>query len=84
MNWMQDGKCYGSSMDFFPAKGKPVDHLKAFCRDCPVRRDCAVFAIWGQPYDDTYDHGVWGGLSVNERQAVRRGHADLDHLLASS
>lgn len=83
--WMKDGLCYGSNLDFFPSKGVNIKDHRDMCRECPVRRDCAAFAIWGPPdYEDLYDHGVWGGLSVNERKAIRRGHADLDEMLASS
>ncbi len=58
---------------FFPvsASGKSLEQVtaaKAVCAACPVRQECLAFAFrTGQA------HGIWGGLTVEERQqALRR------------
>ncbi|CAN5833641.1 WhiB family transcriptional regulator [soil metagenome] len=39
---------------------------KALCAQCPVVRQCLEYAMQvNEP------HGVWGGLSSNERQALQ-------------
>jgi WhiB family transcriptional regulator, redox-sensing transcriptional regulator len=41
---------------------------KAICARCPVIRECAVYALTaGERY------GVWGGLSEQDRAALRLG-----------
>jgi WhiB family transcriptional regulator, redox-sensing transcriptional regulator len=52
---------------FFPvsASGPSLDQVtqaKAICAGCPVRRQCLAFAL-----DTRQDHGVWGGMSEEER-----------------
>ncbi|MGH9195474.1 MAG: WhiB family transcriptional regulator [Acidimicrobiia bacterium] len=49
-----------------------IEEAKKVCRECRVRKDCLAWALaTGQ------DNGVWGGLSEDERKAVRRGEAVL-------
>lgn len=49
-----------------------IEEAKRICRACGVRRDCLAWALaTGQ------DNGVWGGLSEDERKALRRGEAVL-------
>jgi len=44
-----------------------VAEAKAVCRRCPVSGECLAWALAsGQ------DDGVWGGLSEDERRALRR------------
>ncbi|MFF5968187.1 WhiB family transcriptional regulator [Streptomyces collinus] len=40
---------------------------KALCDRCPVREACADYAI-----DNGYRDGVWGGLTIAERDARAR------------
>ena len=43
---------------------------KAVCRRCPVSDECLQFALRsGQ------DSGIWGGMSEDERRALKRRHA---------
>lgn len=63
-----DGLCTQITPDvFFPEKGDSVEPAKAVCRDCPVRAACLDYAL---ARDEP--HGVWGGMSVNERQRLRQ------------
>jgi WhiB family redox-sensing transcriptional regulator len=52
---------------FFPvsASGPSLDQVtqaKAIYAGCPVRRQCLAFAL-----DSRQDHGVWGGISEQQR-----------------
>ncbi|GAA4983436.1 WhiB family transcriptional regulator [Yinghuangia aomiensis] len=40
---------------------------KSLCRSCPVRRDCLVAAL-----EEHDEHTIRGGLTVEERRALRR------------
>jgi WhiB family redox-sensing transcriptional regulator len=40
---------------------------KAICAECPMKLDCATYAI------ETGQHGIWGGTTESERLAIRRG-----------
>ncbi|MER0476934.1 WhiB family transcriptional regulator [Streptomyces sp. Edi2] len=44
-----------------------IEEAKAVCRTCPVMERCLQWALeYGQ------DSGVWGGLSEDERRAMKR------------
>ena len=53
------------------AKRRRERAAKAICLGCPVREECAGYAIAARE-----PHGVWGGLSEHERERIWRG---LDH-----
>lgn len=77
--WRYRAKCKGIDTDiFYPPRDKDkykeiADKAKAICygRDglpeCPVRKQCVLYA---ESMDDT--HGVWGGMSHRERNALKR------------
>jgi WhiB family transcriptional regulator, redox-sensing transcriptional regulator len=63
---------------FFPEKGGGSRDAKRICRQCPVRAECLEYALAN---DERV--GVWGGLSVSERdrmakQAASAPDADAD------
>lgn len=39
---------------------------KSICGRCPHRRECAEWGIQKEA------HGIWGGLTIRDRQRVRR------------
>ena len=47
-----------------------IDHAKRVCEQCTVTEECLEFAL-----DTNQDSGVWGGLSEEERRAIRRQRA---------
>lgn len=59
---------------FFPAGAtgaalEQIEQAKTVCRSCPVKQQCLQWAL-----DNHQDHGVWGGLSEEERRNLRRLH----------
>lgn len=44
--------------------------VAAICGRCPVRSECLMEAIDRRPDEDV---GIWGGTSVAQRRAIRRG-----------
>ncbi|MFJ5037995.1 WhiB family transcriptional regulator [Streptomyces parvulus] len=48
-----------------------TDHAKALCAGCPVREACADYAI-----DNDFRDGIWGGLTVAERDKRHRARAE--------
>jgi WhiB family redox-sensing transcriptional regulator len=68
--WESQARCRGlNTNDFFPEVGtNTVGFLRKFCLECPVARECLDFAI-----ENSMDYGVWGGMSVEERIAIRLG-----------
>lgn len=74
--WMTRAACLGlpePEIDriFYPEvpKGQPISisEAKTFCDRCPVRRSCLAYAIAHK-----IRHGVWGGYSERQRQALGR------------
>lgn len=67
-SWQDLAGCRDADTElFYPEAGKRSGPAKAFCARCPVRRQCLAHAL-----EVGERHGVWGGLSEDERRAVRR------------
>ena len=73
MNWYQHAACRGQDPElFFPigASGAALLQLKeakAVCAGCPVQCLCLEWAVLAG-----IDHGVWGGMSEEERRTIKR------------
>jgi WhiB family redox-sensing transcriptional regulator len=72
--WRERGACLQQPDPelFFPIGStgpafRQVEQAKQVCAGCLVRDPCLEFAI-----TTGVDHGVWGGLSEDERRALRR------------
>lgn len=74
--WQLRARCRGADLDVFfhppgerePSRSVRVAAARAFCASCPVREQCAEFALQTrEPY------GIWGGLSEDERQDLIYG-----------
>lgn len=66
--WLKDAACRGMDLAlFFPGRGDTTTFNEAVkvCQGCPVREQCL---------DDGLDElwGVRGGMSENQRKALRR------------
>lgn len=73
MDWRTRAACRDVDPELFfpigttgPALSQ-IDQAKAVCRSCDVADECLSWAI-----ESGQDSGVWGGLSEDERRAVRR------------
>ncbi len=73
MDWRQRAACIDEDPElFFPVgtTGQALEQLeqaKAVCHTCEVRDECLQWAL-----ETHQDSGVWGGMSEEERRALRR------------
>lgn len=73
MDWVHRARCKDEDPELFfpigttgPAAAQ-IERAKAICMQCEVRVHCLEWALaTGQ------DAGVWGGMSEEERRALRR------------
>lgn len=74
--WRHRAACRGKDTErFFPVgnKGpalKQIAEAKAVCGHCPVRSECLAWAL-----ESGQDAGIWGGMSEDERRALKRRNA---------
>ena len=73
MDWRDKSACLTVDPElFFPVgnTGPALDQIekaKQVCAQCPVIENCLQYAI-----ESNQDSGVWGGLSEDERRALKR------------
>jgi len=65
MDWRHRAACRDEDPELF-------FQAKAVCRRCPVAEPCIAWAL-----ETGQDSGVWGGLSEDERRALKRRGARL-------
>lgn len=73
-DWQLAAACRGADPGTFfyldnergEARGNRVRAAKLICRNCPVRSRCLEYAL-----DSREHHGVWGGLTEEERKDLR-------------
>ncbi|AXH95810.1 WhiB family transcriptional regulator [Ornithinimicrobium avium] len=76
MDWRDRAACLDEDPElFFPIGNtgpalQQIEDAKAICRTCPVIDECLRFAL-----ENGQDAGVWGGLSEDERRALKRRKA---------
>ena len=76
MTWRNRAACLDESPEFFFPIGNAssavlqIEKAKAVCRRCEVVETCLKWAI-----ESGQDAGVWGGLSEDERRALKRRNA---------
>jgi WhiB family redox-sensing transcriptional regulator len=69
--WVTHARCRDSAWQvFFPRRGQDLDPARAICALCSVIDPCRQYAI---PISEL--HGVWGGLSENQRRRARKARA---------
>ena len=73
MDWRHRAECLTEDPELFfpvgttgPALAQ-VEEAKNVCRRCEVREECLRWAL-----EAGQDHGVWGGMSEDERRAMKR------------
>ena len=72
-DWRGDAACRDDDPDLFFPDGNirsaraQVNMAKLICRGCPVRTLCLGWAL-----DSGQAHGIWGGLTEDERHRLHR------------
>lgn len=64
--------CEGRDLLFFPEGHESIQkaatlEAKLICRGCPLKIMCGAYALASDQ-----EFGIWGGLSYEERRAIRR------------
>ena len=73
MDWRHRAACLTEDPELFFPVGNTgpalmqIQEAKKVCKRCDVREACLQWAL-----DAGQDHGVWGGLSEDERRALKR------------
>jgi len=70
VEWMSEGVCTQVHPDIFfaePTNLAATGLAKKACGMCPVVDKCLQYAL-----ENREQHGIWGGLTVGERQALLR------------
>ena len=76
MDWRHRAICRDEEPELFFPVGTSgpallqIAEAKTVCRRCPVVSECLVWAL-----ESGQDAGVWGGMSEEERRALRRRNA---------
>lgn len=72
-DWRYRAACIKTDPELFFPKGNTgpalwqIEEAKQVCRGCEVRDQCLTWAL-----ETGQDHGVWGGMSEDERRALKR------------
>src|ERR1700709_1036567 len=76
MDWRHRAICRDEDPELFFPIGNTgpallqIEQAKAVCRRCSVIQDCLAWAL-----ESGQDAGIWGGLSEDERRALKRRNA---------
>jgi WhiB family redox-sensing transcriptional regulator len=76
VEWVHRALCKDEDPElFFPVgntgpAASQIEAAKDVCTRCPVRLSCLEWAV-----QTAQDSGVWGGLTEEERRALRRARA---------
>ena len=75
MDWRHEAICRDEDPElFFPVGNSgpaltQIAQAKMVCHRCPVSSECLVWSL-----ETGQDAGVWGGLSEEERRALKRAN----------
>lgn len=76
---------------FFPSKGNGLENAagvwgKEYCSDCPVRLSCLAEAMKSLDLDNPWVkdqlQGVWGGMTMRSRKALKKKQQEQIRLLS--
>lgn len=76
MDWRHHAACRDEDPELFFPIGNTgpallqIEEAKAVCRRCSVIDECLAWAL-----ETGQDAGVWGGMSEDERRALKRRNA---------
>ena len=66
-DWLTTAPCRTDPDTMFDTTDAGVEAAKEFCRRCPAVERCLQWAL-----DTGEEHGVWGGMSEDERRPLRQ------------
>jgi hypothetical protein len=70
-DWIEQAACRNYYRDAWYGETQMlIEYAKNICHTCPVMNDCLDFALRNDER-----HGVWGGLSANQRMKLTRTRA---------
>jgi WhiB family redox-sensing transcriptional regulator len=79
--WRDFAKCKKHPLDifFFETENgrystKKISKAREFCSDCKVQPECLAYAL-----NENIEHGVWGGFSSRERNAIKKVYNVADY-----
>jgi WhiB family redox-sensing transcriptional regulator len=78
MDWRHHAACRDEDPELFFPIGNTgpallqIDEAKRVCQRCAVMEPCLLWAL-----ESGQDSGVWGGLSEDERRALKRRSARI-------
>lgn len=81
--WRRVAACRDTDPDLFFPVGttgpaiEQIENAKAACRQCESQQDCLEYAL-----ATNQEHGIWGGMTEDERRALRKRRAARHHRLA--
>jgi len=70
IDWRDRANCATTDGDQFFAGNELSIRTRLICNACPVRIQCAEFAIAHEP-----EWGFWGGLTPKQRRQIRKDGA---------
>ncbi len=74
--WQDLALCAETDPDiFFPEKGGSTTPATSVCAQCMVQAECLEYAI-----SHDIRHGIWGGMSDNDRRRISRERRRLSGL----
>ncbi|MFE4827638.1 WhiB family transcriptional regulator [Streptomyces sp. NPDC056672] len=85
MDWRHNAICREEDPELFFPVGNTgpallqIEEAKAVCRRCPVMEQCLRWAL-----EAGQNEGVWGGLSEDERRALKRRTARRRQTVAAN
>jgi len=85
MDWREHAVCRGEDPDLFFPFGytgpalTQIEEAKAVCRRCPVTSECLSSAL-----ESGEGAGVWGGLSEDERRALKGRNSAMARSLSGA
>lgn len=75
--WWDDAECandeYAHKMLFSYSEKTQKEAVRLYCDPCPVRKACLTAAL---QVPVSWDYGVWGGLTSDERREYRKQQSD--------
>lgn len=76
-DWRTKAACSGYAAAYDPWDAEPNDSVvsetaAAFCKQCPVKRECLLEGLRSDHMNGDVAYGVWGGLSPKKRRAIIR------------